>query len=109
MSIDFSIIETRPSEFVLNNVFSSNTTHNVSPMWSLAGIYDEIYNSEGKIAGEIITKLKTGLSKMRSNRKDFEKLNPANGWGSYESAISFLEEVIKVCEENPKGIIEISK
>lgn len=102
MSIDFSLRN-------VHHVFSSNMTHNVSSMWDLAGCYDEIYNSQGRNAKEILPKLEKGLEKMKKFPKAFETLNAENGWGTYENAVKFLEEIIEACKENPNSEISISK
>lgn len=103
MSLDFYIEETRPI-----TVFDANMTHNVSRMWRKAGIYDALYKSQGRIAGDVVRELRVGLQKMLDNREEYEKLNPENGWGSYASAINFLRDVIIGCEDNPKGTVVIS-
>jgi hypothetical protein len=104
MSLDFSLEKTQPTE-----VYSGNMTHNVSPMWDLAGIYDDLYNSDGKKADDIVINLWNGYNKMVKNPKKFQKLNPENGWGSYETALTYLKEIIDACGEYPEAIIRISK
>jgi len=104
MSLDFSIKKIKMVE-----VYSGNYTHNVIPMWTKAGIYDDLYNSQGKKVKDIILNLKKGLIKMKRNPNKYLKLNPKNGWGEYYTAMEFLEEIIKNCEENLNGKIEISK
>lgn len=104
MSLDFYIKAVVPTD-----VYDGNMTHNVVPMWDMAGIYDELYNSEGKLAKDILPKLKYGREKMANNPEEFKKLNPKNGWGTYEGALLFLDEIITACETWPQGIIHISK
>ncbi len=104
MSIDFYIEEVQPTE-----VFHSNMTHNVVPMWKKAGIYDSVYNSEGRRAGDVAKELYGGFVHMKEEPEIFEKLNPSNGWGSYDTAVEFLEELISACNEHPDGVIRISK
>lgn len=104
MSLDFNLMKRIPT-----CVFDANYTHNVTDMWRLAGVYDALYNSEGKLAGEILNELKAGLHIMVTSPDEFKKLNPDNGWGSYESAVPWLRKVIEACEENPDTVIEISK
>lgn len=105
MSLDFSLQVVQPVD-----VYWRNYTHNVTGMWRLAGVYDALYNSEGKKAKSIISSLRKGLDKMVSKKKtDFEKLNPPNNWGSYDGAVTFLSDVLHNCELNPNAIIRISK
>ena len=109
MSLDFVIFEKGESTKRTYDLFSRNYTHNVTPMWKLANIYDELYNSNGKQPEEVIEKLKKGLEDMQKHPEKYVPLNPLNGWGDYNGAIEFLEEVIKACENNPESEIYISK
>lgn len=90
-------------------LYWSNATHNLSPMWHKAGIYDALYDSKDKEAGTIIPALRTGLKEMIIHRKEYEKLNPPNGWGDYNGALEFLAGVLDACENTPKARIWISK
>jgi hypothetical protein len=104
MSLDFYLSAMRPT-----SVFSGNATHNLTAMWREAGVYDALYMSEGKTAGEILHVLREGLSRMRRHPEVFEALNPANGWGNYEVAVSFLEDVVKACDTYPDATVGIWK
>jgi hypothetical protein len=77
-------------------------------MWTPAGIYEDIYESEGKCASDVIENLGRGLANMKARLEEYQKLNPENGWGSYETALAFLEEIINACEEYPDATIRIS-
>jgi hypothetical protein len=90
-------------------LFSNNITHNVAPMWNKAGVYDAIYNSEGKAAGELIITLRAGVYDMTYKRPEYELLNPKNGWGDYVSALSFLTSFASACELYPNAIVGVSK
>jgi hypothetical protein len=104
MSLDFYI-----KRKIMSEVYWGNMTHNVSTMWVEAGIYDSLYNSHGLKAGSIIFNLEEGLQKMTENPEKYKKLEPDNGWGTYDGAIKYLEEIILACKNNKKGIIHISK
>lgn len=104
MSLDFWL-----QEMQLVNVFDANYTHNVTPMWREAGVYDALYNSEGKKASEIIPILERGLVKMRENPEVYEAMNPENGCGSYESAVPWLQSVLNACREKPDAVIVVWK
>ena len=104
MSLDFSLERVQPTE-----VFSGNMTHNVTPMWKKAGVYDALYNAKGKKAEDVLPILKAGIDYFVANKDSLEKLNPSNGWGSYETALTYLIEVRDACEEYPDSIIRISK
>ncbi len=102
MSIDFTLRN-------VQDVYDNNITHNVSPMWKLAGIYDDIYNSHGYTAKDILPRLEKGLQKMKEFPQSFEALNADNGWGNYLDALKFLEDIIRGCKEYPNSEIAISK
>jgi hypothetical protein len=40
-----------------------------------------------------IAKIEHGIKELRENRGEYEKYNPANGWGSIDSAIQDLESL----------------
>jgi len=102
MSLNFIVSITSPHE-----VIDANITHNVNKMWIKAGIYDELYKSEGKKVSEVIGKLEVGLTKMIIDSKGYTELNPENGWGSYDGAVKWLTNLIMELKKYPDGIIEI--
>jgi len=86
-----------------------NITHNLTPMWKKAGIYDALYNSAEFEAQEILPILIDGLADMVMNKEEYEKLNSPNGWGLYENAVPWLIELIQKCKDYPDSVIEISR
>jgi hypothetical protein len=78
MSLDISLRAVR--EVV---VFDANFTHNVTPMWERAGIYDALYNSEGKSAADVLAALKAGLRDMEAKPDEYTALNASKGWGTF--------------------------
>jgi len=90
-------------------IFSSNYTHNVTPMWSKAGCYQALYESEDKRAEEIVTALEAAVRNMADNPQEYITLNPPNGWGSYETALPWLREFLNECKRHPKAIIGVSR
>lgn len=86
-----------------------NCTHNLTPMWEKAGIYDSLYNSDNCVAKDIVYSLEAGLKAMEDSPEEYKKLNPSNGWGSYEGAIRFLKNVLHECKKRPLAIIRVSK
>ena len=104
MSLDFWITATRPTQ-----VFDRNITHNLAEMAVEAGVYEALWRSEGKKASEIAPLLKEGLEKLTTNPAKFKKLNPSNGWGSYDSLVEFVKEALIACSEYPDGEIGVSR
>lgn len=86
-----------------------NYTHNVREMWIKAGCYDALYSSDGKKASETLPILNQAILHMSANADEYRKLNPANGWGSYEGALTFLKEWRDFCEQHLDLLIVVSK
>lgn len=112
MSLDFALvvdIDSGSARTRTVEVFSLNITHNLREMWIKAGVYDALYESDGKCAGEIIEALVCGLGHMEEHPAEYQALNPPNGWGSYDGAFRWLTMVTRACTEHHKAIIAISK
>jgi hypothetical protein len=83
---------------------SFNCTYNLGDMWR------EVYPGEGLVEIEGMSgrvaelKVKVALDALKSDPERFEKLNPANGWGSYEGFVRFLENILGYCKEKPDWI-----
>lgn len=103
MSLDISLNAIRETE-----VFDANYTHNVTPMWRKAGCYDALYKSEGLCARAVLPALRAAVEAMRADPAGYRALEPANKWGTYETALPWLEEVLAAFEANPDGVIHVS-
>jgi len=86
-----------------------NITHNVTPMWAKAGVYDALYESDGHRASEYIEALEAGVKDMREHFTDYEKLDSPNGWGLAKHALPWLERTLVAFKENPTATIRVSK
>ena len=86
-----------------------NITHNVTPMWTKAGVYNALYNSDGDLAEDYIETLERGLNHMEANESEYIPLNPPNKWGDYKGAIRFLEAWLQLCKKHPKMTICVWK
>jgi hypothetical protein len=82
MSLDFSLVHTRED-------YSVNYTHNVIDMWVKAGCYDALYKSQGFAAANIIPFLVKARDNMEAKPEEYKAMNPKNGWGDYDTALSF--------------------
>lgn len=109
MSIDIDlVINTGLSEAVVVGV--GNMTHNVQPMWRKA--IKETSNRDmnlcdfdGWLAEKAVSILGSALQHMLENKQSYLPLNPSNGWGSYQTAVEYLENFYKQCCEHPRCII----
>lgn len=93
-------------------VFTDNITHNLTHMARAAGLYkalwrpDEINISK---AFQLVEPLKAGLSLLKETPAKFKKFNPDNNWGSYEGLVTFVQKLLRACEENPEATVEVSR
>jgi len=116
MSLDVSLVEGQYCSHCGREggdvVFDYNITHNLGTMADAAGIYCHLWRPENlgiKKAKELITPLSQGLHLLKSNRSNFEKYNPVNGWGSYESLLSFVEQYLYACNQYPEADIRVCR
>lgn len=114
-------------------VYEANITHNLGTMAEAAGLYkalwrpyqllpdwkDELENNSNEeykfeqehtiYAGQIILDLQKGLIKLLSSPEEYKKLNPENGWGTYEQLYDFTYNYIKACTKYPTARVETSR
>jgi hypothetical protein len=86
-----------------------NYTYNCSTMFQLAfddeeGIY-VLDNCTGKCAASF---LRNAIDYFHENAKTLEKLNPTNGWGSYDSALAFLISLREECLRNTRKRVHVT-
>jgi len=86
-----------------------NYTYNVSPMFRDAfGEEDGINRLQGIMAEDAIYHLEKAIHLMQHNPDHYRTMNPKNGWGSYEGALGYLQDILKHCKEHPLTQIKIS-
>lgn len=85
-----------------------NMTSNVAGMWRLASPNtDGLKGLHGKRAGEAIQPLSQAILRMRADPDAYVPLEPSNGWGSYQGAMDFMEQILKQCRQHPWLVIEV--
>lgn len=92
--------------------YSRNITHNLNRMASEAGIYEVLWRPDEigiTKAEQLIEPLKAGLAKLESDPERFDKLNPPNGWGSYDGLLVFVRDYLRACEETPDAEVYVSR
>lgn len=122
MSLDVSLWVTKPTE-----VFSTNITHNLGRMADKVqlGCVHRGYNSSSTLtlyqvlwrpeevlvhrARELIPLLEAGYQELRARPEHYSQWNPENGWGTYHSLCSFVQEYLLACRENPDAEIEVCR
>ena len=90
-------------------IFETNITYNLSNMYYKCvdkekglKIFD---NMSCKEALPILQKV---IEDLIDNKEGYQKLNPENGWGSYEGLLERFLDMRKCCVDNPDGIIKLS-
>lgn len=87
-----------------------NYTYNVSPMWYKIYPDDKgmIY-IDGMTGREAYEKLNHARDRLINNKDEFKKLEPANGWGTYEGFIDLLSKAIYFSTEYPDLVWSASR
>lgn len=87
--------------------YEKGMTYNVGPMFhdALGGHpIRSLHNVPGWL---LVSPLRMAALKMRANPDKYRAMNPPNGWGSYESALETLEELLRWCEAEPDALLEV--
>lgn len=107
MSYDISFrrkVENMEGELYLNESF--NMTSNVGPMYQAARL--EIANLDKMATKDVAAIIVHRYQYMVAHPDDMRKLEPENGWGTYEDALSFLKEILVTCLDHPECFVEVS-
>lgn len=103
MSVDLSIRAKREIY-----IYNTNITYNLSPMYYKAIDKDKgLKKLKGMTCKQALPIIDNAIKDMFENKKEYEKLNPSNGWGSYEGLLETFREIRNVCEDNPDGIFDM--
>jgi len=113
MSLDVDLMVTQPC-----SVYNANITHNLGKM---AG---EVLLSNGMTLYQVLWRpdecnllfarniselLDEGWNILLSDPDKFMKLEPENGWGSYEGLCDFVYKYRNACWDNPEAELRISR
>jgi hypothetical protein len=93
-------------------VYWANITHNLASMAREAGIYRYLWRPEEvnvMCANQLIAPLENGLELLQSDRDRFEKFDPKNGWGGYDTLVEFVSQYLSVCQDYPQARISVSR
>lgn len=93
-------------------VYDANITHNLGGMADEAGIYQHLWRPDEiniTKANELIEPLTAGLSVLKNDPERFKKLNPSNGWGSYDGLVRFVENYLNACVSFPQAEVSVSR
>ncbi len=91
----------------LGSEYSANITSNVAKMWRLAGCDLAEYHMMS--ADALAAALGPAIADMRANPAKYQALNPANGWGSYETCLRFLTDLHDACIKHDLTTVRIDR
>ncbi|MFD3777331.1 hypothetical protein [Streptomyces sp. NPDC058612] len=84
-----------------------NYTVNVARMWT-----DALGHSLGDLkeenAGDSLPVLTAAVDTLLAHPERYRAMEPSNGWGDYEGAVSYLRSLRDACLVHPKATIRIS-
>lgn len=103
MSVDLSIRAKREV-----NIYETNITYNLAPMYYKA--IDEklgLKKLKCMICEKALPIINKAIDDMIKNKKEYEKLNPSNGWGTYDGLLEQFREMRTICEDNPDGVFDM--
>lgn len=75
-------------------VFEDSTSPGFVPLWEAVGVYDALYNSDGKAAREVSRAIAFGIDRISEDAKLGALVPPSLSTGE---AIRFLENVHRAC------------
>jgi len=113
MSLDVDLMVVQPT-----SVYSGNITHNLGAMAKEVvlsngmTLYDVLWRPEEqefKFASDISDLLDEGWNILLSDPERFQKLDPPNGWGSYEGLCEFVYKYRNACWDNSDAELRISR
>lgn len=90
----------------------SNITHNLGKMAGEAGIYEALWRPDEqgwRRASDLIAPLRAGLEDLINRPEYFRQFNAPNGWGKYESLVTFVKNYLAACEEYPDAEVHVSR
>ena len=96
----------------VEEVYSANITHNLGKMAQAADIYQALWRPEEigiTRAGQLVSLLEAGLTKLKADPDLFSKYNSPNGWGMYEHFVPFVEKYLEACKANPDAEVHVSR
>jgi hypothetical protein len=84
-------------------VFEDSTSPGLAALWEAAGVYDALYNSDGRAARDISRRVAYGVDRLQDDAS-LGRLIPATA--SLAEAVRFLENVHRGCTIHPSAQVE---
>ena len=89
-------------------LFQTNITNNLHDMYYKCRDKElGLKKLNGLSSKKALPIVKRAIEDMIKNKEEYEKLNPSNGWGSYDGLLRDLRNLKESCEQIPDGVIEV--
>jgi len=89
-----------------------NITHNLVPMAKAAGLYEVVWRPD-ELASRQLRDLRpallAGIDRMVEHAEKLKQLAPSNGWGTYESFMRALHQLLWVANTYPLAYVSPSR
>lgn len=108
MSLDIELIENDVTVYSCNitnnlqNMVSAFSEKHCMVLWHPETL--EFFETS-ILANEIVYHYEEILEELLKNRKEYERYNSPNGWGTYDDLLSFLVQLISYCHKYPKALV----
>jgi hypothetical protein len=89
-----------------------NITHNLCKMAQACHIYEYLWRQEETeivFASQLIPRLENSLGWLAEDPIAFKRLNPENGWGTYDGFMTALRKLLQMCKEHPEAKIRTNR
>jgi len=89
------------------SVFSRNHTSNTARMWRAAGC--DIAEFHGKGAIEFGAALEKAIGEISTHPKQYREMEPDNRWGTVESTLEFLNDLLEACDRHNLATVAVDR
>lgn len=86
-------------------VYDWNYTSNCAPMWRAAGA--DLAEFHGKTAADCAPILDVAVETMAADPDRFRKLDAPNGWGTYDTLLPRLVELLDAMRRHPATTVRV--
>lgn len=107
MSYDISLAIDTGKGPLCDVIEIGNYTSNVGPMWRDALQGRLLREFHGSPCSEAAGPLAEAVKRMENEPERYKLMEPSNGWGDYDGALTYLRRLAEMCAEHPKCYIQI--
>jgi hypothetical protein len=106
VSYDISLSPYRMGDTTVRPVLDWNYTYNIRPMTEKAGLRS-LTDLHNLLASEALPIIASVIEAMEADPEDFRALNPANGWGDYDTLLERLHDLRDELATHPAAIVSV--